>query len=158
MHLKCFCLWIYRDGIWIKPRQCRDNCRGDQILHRQDNRLLSIVRRTKMMTSYRQIPVPSNKSFIKHPKNLCLFTTKQAGRTLIHRDIRSRTASNDPFPLRWVHWIAAESILVLNDSSVDYMFGLFVNLEPIEYIQWIQPRNPHSPPPSPNKIKNLRIL
>lgn len=119
MHLKCFCLWIYRDGIWIKPRQCRDNCRGDQILHRQDNRLLSIVRRTKMMTSYRQIPVPSNKSFIKHPKNLCLFTTKQAGRTLIHRDIRSRTASNDPFPLRWVHWIAAESILVLNDSSVD---------------------------------------
>lgn len=61
MHLKCFCLWIYRDGILIKQRQCRDNCRGDQILHRQDNRLLPIVRRTKMMTSYRQIPVPSNK-------------------------------------------------------------------------------------------------
>lgn len=61
MHLKCSCLWIYRDGIWMNQRQWLDNCRGYQILHWQDNRLLAIVRRTKMMTSYRQIPVPSNK-------------------------------------------------------------------------------------------------
>lgn len=110
MHLKCSCLWIYRDGIWMNQRQWLDNCRGYQILHWQDNRLLAIVRRTKMMTSYRQIPVPSNKSFIKHPKNLCLFTTKQAGRTLIHRDIRSRTASK---------WSFSPPMSALNRRGID---------------------------------------
>lgn len=31
MHLKCSCLWIYRDGIWMNRRQWLDNCRGYQI-------------------------------------------------------------------------------------------------------------------------------